>query len=262
MKKKNRSYSDTSRENTPKPLSRATDSRNSAEIETRDAFIANISHEIRTPMNAIMGFAQMLKGTDLDEKQSDYVDVILDSGQKLLVMINNLLDLSSLKMGKMYLNPKICNPQEIIGRLKNHFRPLIVAKNLKSVWKCDENLPGVEVDNEKLERVLSFILSNAIKFTNVGSITLRCYLQPIKADTALLHFEVEDTGVGIEPEQLSRIFDVFEQADNSITRPYPGLGLGLGLAQQIVKLLGGEIYARSTLGEGSCFHLMIPVKPL
>lgn len=230
--------------------------------EIKDAFIANLSHEIRTPMNAIMGFAQMLKGTNLDDKQSDYVNVILESGQKLLIMINNLLDLSSLKLGKMHLNPKSCTPREMVNRLWNHFRPLIVAKNLRAYLKCQDDLHQVEVDTEKLERVLSFIISNAIKFTNQGSITLRCYTQPIKEGTALLHFEIEDTGVGIEAEQLSRIFDIFEQADNSITRPFPGMGLGLGLSHQIVKLLGGEIYARSTVGEGSCFHLMIPVKPL
>lgn len=224
----------------------------------KNAFITNVSHEIRTPMNAIMGFAQMLKCTDLDPKQGDYVDVILDSGKKLLLLIGNLLDLSNLQMGKTNLLPVDCDPNALVSRVWGHYRPLIASKNLKPELVTEEDLPIVIVDEEKVERVLSFVLSNAIKFTTSGSVTLRMKLVDA-FPYSYLDFEVEDTGCGIEEDRLKHIFEAFEQADNSITRAYQGLGLGLGISSKIVELLGGEISATSTLGSGSCFHLKIPV---
>jgi signal transduction histidine kinase len=225
----------------------------------KNAFITNVSHEIRTPMNAIMGFAQMLKNTEMDAKQADYVEVILDSGKKLLLLIGNLLDLSNLQMGKTDLHPVDCDPNALVDRIWRHYRPLIAGKNLKPVLQIDANLPIMIVDEEKVERVLSFVISNAIKFTNNGSVTLRVHLAKSGDDHPRLDIEVEDTGCGIEADRLKYIFDAFEQADNSMTRAYPGLGLGLGISSKIVALLGGQISAISTPGEGSCFHLQIPV---
>ncbi|MCK9556972.1 MAG: ATP-binding protein [Candidatus Cloacimonetes bacterium] len=226
----------------------------------KNAFISNISHEIRTPMNAIMGFAQMLKSTELNPQQSDYLDVILDSGKKLLLLIGNLLDLSNLQMGKTNLHPVDCDLDKMIDRIWAQFRPLIAEKNLKPILDVQHDLPIAIVDEEKLERLLSFILTNAIKFTETGSVTLRIRLMDMSSEYPWLDIEVEDTGCGIEPDRLRYIFQVFEQADNSITRSYPGLGLGLGLSGKIVELLGGEISATSTVNIGSCFHLKIPVE--
>ena len=225
----------------------------------KNAFISNVSHEIRTPMNAIIGFAQMLKSTDLDPKQIDYVDVILDSGKKLLLIIGNLLDLSNLQMGKTNLLPIDCDLVNFADRIWGHFRPLIAAKNLKPVLEMDDSLPIVIVDEEKLERILNFILSNAIKFTSEGTITLKISLNDAQIGDEYLDIEVDDTGCGIEPERLKYIFDAFEQADNSVTRAYPGMGLGLGITSKMVELLGGEISASSSPGVGSSFHLKIPV---
>lgn len=225
----------------------------------KNAFITNISHEIRTPMNAIMGFAQMLRCTDLDTKQADYVDVILDSGKKLLLLIGNLLDLSNLQMGKTNLHPVDCDIGKLVDRVWGHYRPLIAEKNLKPDLQCDNSFPIVIVDEEKVERILSFVLSNAIKFTSMGSVTLRVTLNGRDTQHPQLDIEVEDTGCGIEADRLQYVFDAFEQADNSMTRAYPGLGLGLGISSKIVALLGGEISATSTPGTGSCFHLKIPV---
>lgn len=226
----------------------------------KNAFISNVSHEIRTPMNAIMGFAQMLQSTALNTKQSDYVDVILDSGKKLLILINNLLDLSNLQLGKTTLHPVDCNLEQLVTKVWNHYRPLIAAKNLNPILERPEQLPMIQVDCEKVERVLSFILSNALKFTLKGSITLRLTLNTDDQDMGQLVFEVEDTGCGIEPERLKYIFDVFEQGDNSVTRAYPGMGLGLSLSSRLVELLGGKIGATSSPHRGSCFHFQIPVQ--
>jgi len=226
----------------------------------KNAFISNISHEIRTPMNAIMGFAQMLKNTDLNPQQSDYLDVILDSGKKLLLLIGNLLDLSNLQMGRTNLYPVDCDLDKMIERVWSQYRPLIAEKNLKPILEIPPDLPIAIVDEEKLERVLCFILSNAIKFTTIGSVALRMELMDCSSEYPWLDIEVEDTGCGIEPERLKYIFQAFEQADNSITRTFPGLGLGLGLSSKIVELLGGEISATSTVDQGSCFHMKIPVE--
>lgn len=230
--------------------------------KAKNAFISNVSHEIRTPMNAIMGFAQMLKNTELDAKQADYVDVILESGNKLLAMIGNLLDLSNLQMKKTQLHPVECNLSDFFERIWNHYRPQIAHKNLKPILQVQGNLPRARLDIEKLERVLSFILSNAIKFTVSGSVTLRVALMRRTGEEAWLNIEVEDTGCGIEPKYLKIIFEAFEQADNSVTRAYPGMGLGLGISSKIIELLGGEISATSQVGGGSCFHLKVPVEIL
>lgn len=228
--------------------------------EAKSAFISNVSHEIRTPMNAIMGFAQMLKCTELSTKQEDYVDVILESGNKLLAIISNLLDLSNLQIHKTSLHQVPCNLNQLVEGIWQHYRPLIAAKNLKPILELEKDLPIARLDGEKLERVLSYILSNAIKFTASGSVALRLKLISAAETEPYLDIEVEDTGCGIEQSRLKLIFEVFEQADNSVTRAYPGMGLGLGISSKIVELLGGEISASSQLGKGSCLHLKIPVK--
>ncbi len=228
--------------------------------KAKSAFIANISHEIRTPMNAILGFAQMLRNTDLNDKQADYVDVIIDSGKKLLLMISNLLDLSNLQLGRTTLDCKPCRLQDTVERLWLHFEPLIKAKNLNAIIELNADIPIIIADMEKVERVLSFVISNAIKYTDTGFVALKIYHRSISGADILLCFEVADSGIGIEEAKLQHIFDIFEQADNSITRPYGGMGIGLGLSQQIILRLGGTIRVQSAIGEGSRFFIDVPVK--
>jgi signal transduction histidine kinase len=225
----------------------------------KNAFISNISHEIRTPMNAIMGFAQMLQNTELTDKQSDYVEVIIDSGKKLLLLINNLLDLSNLQLGKTNINPVVCDLNAMIDKIWGHFRPLIASKRIVPTLEKETLLPTIVVDSEKIERVLSFILSNAIKFTPSGTITLKVSAKDVN-EGIVVALDIIDTGIGIEEDKIPYIFDVFEQADNSITRPFPGIGLGLSLSKQIIKLLGGRISVQSKSNCGSHFHLEIPAK--
>jgi two-component system sensor histidine kinase BarA len=210
-------------------------------------------------MNAIMGFAQMLKSTELNAQQADYVDVILESGNKLLDIISNLLNLSSLQLRKTDLHPIDCNLNQFIDNIWQRFRPLIVAKNLKPILEVEANLPFARLDSEKLERVLSYLLSNALKFTVKGSVCLKLKLIRPPGSREYLDIKVEDTGCGIQQDQLKLIFDAFEQADNSLTRSYPGMGLGLGISSKIVEVLEGDISASSVPGGGSCFSLKIPV---
>lgn len=234
---------------------------NNRQHHTKSDFIANVSHEIRTPMNAIMGFAQMLQSTNLNPQQQDYVAVILDSGKKLLRIISNLLDLSNLQMGKMTLNPVSCKPLEMAAKLWDHYRPQILAKNLRPVLDCAADLPELYFDAEKLERILGYLLSNALKYTSKGFISLKMSLREKRENGLILFLEVADSGIGITPELLPQIFEDFEQADNSITRPYEGLGIGLSLAKQTVTLMGGKIWCLSTLGQGSRFFIEVPVMP-
>ncbi len=226
--------------------------------QAKSAFIANISHEIRTPMNAIMGFAQMLNSSGLNAQQLEYVEVIIASGKKLLLIISNLLDISNLQLGKTVLNPRPCHPGAIADKLWQHFRPLILAKNLNPIMECAADLPEVVCDREKLERVAGYIISNAIKYTSKGHITFRVNCKTLNKNKVLLCLDISDSGIGIPAEKLPHIFEVFEQVDNSITRPYSGMGIGLGLSYQIVNLLQGQIKVQSTVGEGSRFILEIP----
>jgi hypothetical protein len=228
--------------------------------ETKNAFIRNISHEIRTPMNAIMGFAQMLKQSGLSSQQTDYVDVILDSGNKLLSILENLLDLSNLQLGKVHLNTTQCPLEAVFRRVWQSHEPMIIAKNLEAKLLLDPDLPIVMVDCDKLQRVLGFVLSNAVKFTDQGFVSLKVEHSRRDDEGFWVDIYVEDSGCGIEEERIQQIFGAFEQADNSLTRSYAGLGLGLGLSSRLVELLGGEISASSMPGKGSMFHVRIPVE--
>ncbi len=229
-------------------------------LEAKNAFICNVSHEIRTPMNAIMGFAQMLKQTGLDAQQGDYVDVILDSGNKLLMILENLLDLSNLQLKKVHLSNTECDIYEKVQSMWSHFRQQIMAKNLQPILELQDDMPRIILDCEKMERVMGSILSNALKFTSAGSIKLKVGFTPGDKRSGILEIHVVDTGCGIEEEQIKHIFEAFVQADNSVTRQYSGMGLGLGLSSKIVSLMGGEICASSQVGVGSDFHITIPVK--
>jgi signal transduction histidine kinase len=228
--------------------------------EAKNAFIRNVSHEIRTPMNAIMGFAQMLKQSGLSPQQTDYVDVILDSGNKLLLILENLLDLSNLQLGKVHLNTSQCRLEAFFRSIWLAHEPMIQAKNLEPILQLDPDLPIVMLDCEKLQRVLGFVLSNAVKFTDQGFVSLKVEHSQRNEEGYWVDIYVEDSGCGIEEERIQHIFGAFEQADSSLTRSYAGLGLGLGLSSRIVELLGGELSVSSMPGKGSMFHVRIPAE--
>nr|MDK2851354.1 hypothetical protein [Candidatus Cloacimonadota bacterium] len=228
--------------------------------EAKNVFIRNISHEIRTPMNAIMGFAQMLKHSGLNPQQVDYVDVILDSGNKLLSILENLLDLSNLQLGNVHVNAARCTLDSFFRRIWQAYEPAIIAKNLEPRLILPSNLPTVLVDCNKLQRVLDFVLSNAVKFTDQGYVSLKVEYSVREEGGYWVDIYVEDSGCGIAEERMQHIFEAFEQGDKSLTRSYEGLGLGLGLSSRIVELLGGEISVSSVPNKGSLFHIRVPVE--
>ncbi len=225
--------------------------------QAKSAFLANMSHELRTPLNAIMGFAEMLRGTQLDEQQTDYVQVILDSGRRLLTYINEILELTNLEMGKITPQKVACDIPAILEEVWKEHLPKLTAKGLDGHIELQPLPQKLELDGQLLGRVISIILDNAIKFTETGSVSLLFSHEVINQGKLKLSFEIADTGIGIPPEQLRKIFDLFEQADIGPSRRYGGLGLGLGLAQRMAKLMGGRIEVESWENQGSLFRFIL-----
>lgn len=222
-------------------------------------FLDNVSHEMRTPMTAIIGFAQMLQKTKLDAIQTEYVDVICQSAKNLMGLISGLLDLSSMQDGKMELNPGNFDAELFVVRHWTKYRLQGESKKLEMKLEKPTHLPIMRGDSEKIGRVLDFLVSNALKFTETGHIRLQVVLEREDEESGMLCFEVEDSGCGIEAGYLGKVFDLFEMEDSSYSRKYQGLGLGLSLASRLVELLDGSLGAASTLEKGSCFYFQVPV---
>ncbi|HLO58282.1 MAG TPA: ATP-binding protein [Bacteroidales bacterium] len=227
----------------------------------KSAFLANISHEIRTPLNAIMGFAQMIqRGYSDDEQLSGYIDIILLSSNQLLEIIKEMLEISQLVSGKSNINQTTFSITGLLQDLFLSFQVLEDAKirqgiqfNLDIASLRSEN-DMIETDREKLFQILKNLLNNAFKFTFNGSVTLGCQ----KNHPGIWHFYVTDTGIGIEPDKLMYIFDIFRRGDESFTRQFSGVGLGLTICKELITLLKGEIWVESKPGKGSVFNFMLP----
>jgi len=220
----------------------------------KSMFLANMSHEIRTPMNAVLGMAFLAQQTDLSSKQREYINSIQTSGQNLLGIINDILDFSKIEAGKLEVESVPFDLSEVY----NHLATLINAykndKDLDITFDISPDVPTALVgDPLRLEQVLVNLGSNAIKFTEEGDIIFAVNLLDEIEDQVRLEFLVQDTGIGMTPEQVSRLFKAFSQADTSTTRRFGGTGLGLAISKQIVDLMDGEIWVESTPGEGSTF---------
>ncbi len=226
----------------------------------KSAFLANMSHEIRTPLNAITGMTNILRRGGVNERQADKLDKIEAASNHLLEVINAVLDLSKIEAGKFTLAEDLLGLDEMIDDVSSMIRPRINAKNLEYSIEA-ASLPGNLVgDRTRLQQAVLNYLGNAIKFTERGRIALRVRVVESTADTAVLRFEVDDTGPGIAPEALPRLFSAFEQADNSITRRYGGTGLGLATTRKIAQLMGGDAGVETRLGQGSTFWLTVRLK--
>lgn len=217
-------------------------------------FLANMSHEIRTPINAIIGMVHLLHQTPLTEKQIEYLHAIDNSADNLLQLINDILDFSKIEAGKLQLEEKSFNIRAVIEQLVSTMRFKATEKGVDLTLQIDDDVPeAVAGDPLRLNQIMLNLISNAIKFTHTGSITVTVKLIDVMDNRARMYFNVRDTGIGIPPDRLGSIFESFTQANMDTTRIYGGTGLGLAIVKKLIDMLNGAIMVKSKLGEGSEF---------
>jgi signal transduction histidine kinase len=220
-------------------------------------FLATMSHELRTPLNSILGFSEvLLSGDQLGDKQQRWVRNIQSSGERLLNLINDILDLAKIEAGKMQVRLAEFSIYDVCEGMLAMFRPLAEKKNIELRGQMEPGIPVLRQDVVKLQQILSNLLSNAIKFTPEGG---RVLVQ-IESGAQSVVIKVSDTGVGIAVEEQELVFEKFRQGGNPLTREHAGTGLGLSIVRELSKLLGGEVTLQSELGRGSTFTLRLPLQ--
>lgn len=225
----------------------------------KGTFLASLNHEIRTPLSGILGMADLLLETSLDDEQREYVNAARLCAESLFEILNATLEYSSLEAGHLTLDESEFSLRDLIESTLAQQALKAESKGLKLQANYDPVLPETMVgDAPRLRQLLSHFLANAIKFTHAGGVEVRVSRDSRSSD--LLRIEVEDTGIGIPPEQIDRIFDSFRQVDSGLSRMYPGLGLGLALARKLALLMHGEISVASTPEKGSTFTLRVPMR--
>ena len=226
----------------------------------KSRFLATMSHEIRTPMNGILGMAQLLLLSDLpDSVRNEYARTILSSGQSLLALLNDILDLSKIESGKLRLEDAAFSPVELLNEARHLFAGAALASGvaLDCKWNGSAN-QRFWGDSQRLRQMLSNLVGNAIKFTPHGRVQIDCNEIHLKGEPTVLEFSVTDTGIGIPADKLTLLFKPFSQADNSITREYGGSGLGLSIVSSLAKSMGGDVGVSSEPGQGSRFWFRVP----
>jgi signal transduction histidine kinase len=229
----------------------------------KSEFIATVSHELRTPLNSILGFAKLLlkqKIGPLNPIQQTDLSVIYDSAQHLLSLVNDILDLSKIEAGKIRLDAEWVSVEEIIVGVMASTYILIEDKPIELKEEIESNLPKVYVDRGRIRQAVINILSNAAKFTDVGSITMRVR-KITKNEQEFVCFSIKDTGIGIAADDMDKVFEAFRQIDSSVARRAEGTGLGMPISYRLVSLHGGELWVESQVGQGSAFSFTIPLKP-
>jgi len=223
-------------------------------------FLATMSHEIRTPMNGVLGMAQLLKRDEIDPAQGDRLDVLIESGEYLLSILNDILDVSKIDAGRLEINPAPEDPRLLLERLVGFWGARAAEKGVRLDLQVAGSVPAcVLVDALRLRQVLFNLVGNALKFTEAGSVQITAEAVPDGADAVLLHLAVKDTGAGIAPDHLPVLFERFSQVDESEVRRFGGTGLGLAIAKQLTELMGGRIWVESELGKGSIFRIKLPL---
>jgi signal transduction histidine kinase/ActR/RegA family two-component response regulator len=238
----------------------------------KSEFLANMSHELRTPLNSLLILARLLADNPegrLSEQDVQFADTIYRSGSDLLQLINDILDLSKVEAGRMDVRPKDLPLAKLLNYVEATFQPLAADRGLDLRIEVDDDVPReLFSDEQRLQQILRNLLSNAVKFTPEGEVELHVRREPpegyaeesLRESEAVVAFAVRDTGIGIPPEQLSVIFDAFQQSDGTTSRKYGGTGLGLSISRRIATMLGGRIDAESEQGSGSTFTLRIPLR--
>jgi len=226
-------------------------------IRLKEEFLANISHELRTPLHVVMGYADMLLEHEPDELKRGMIGHVRTKADQLFRLISDLMTVSGLNAGKITLHVHSVMVADLLDRLELLAEQLRDGKDLKIVWDCPLPLPLMETDGLRLEQILTNLVTNAVKFTQKGQVTIRVRQALVQS---LVIFEVSDTGIGIPTKELPYIFDEFRQVDGSSSRSYGGMGLGLALVKKLATLLQGEISVISQLGQGSTFTVTFPLR--
>jgi signal transduction histidine kinase/CheY-like chemotaxis protein len=224
----------------------------------KTVFLENVTHELRTPMNGIMGMTELALDTQLTDEQHDYLTNVRSSSERLLLLLNDVLDFTAMEAGKVELAPAEFRLRERIGHVLSEMRGQASRKGLRLNGEVAADVPDLLIaDAQRICQLLGKLVDNAVKFTREGEVCLRVQLAGGRQDPLELHFSVSDTGIGIAPEKLETIFRPFEQADTSSTRQFGGAGLGLAVAAQLVRLMAGRLWVDSTVGRGSTFHFTV-----
>ena len=226
----------------------------------KSAFLANMSHEIRTPLNAITGMAHLIRRGGLSPEQAERLGKLENASGHLLNVINAILELSKIEAGRFELESSPLDAGELLNSVAALFRERAAEKGLALRTETEVPAVGLLGDATRLSQALINYVGNAVKFTEHGHISLRVRLVAEQAESIVLRFEVEDTGIGIPAEVIPRLFSAFEQADNSTTRRYGGTGLGLAITRKLAQLMGGDAGVTSVPGQGSCFWLTVHLK--
>lgn len=228
---------------------------------TKAQFLSTMSHEIRTPMNAVIGFTHLLQQLDPREDQKEYIKMLKFSAENLLVLINDILDFSKIEAGRIEFEEADFNLKELISNIRLALLQKAAEKDIQIKLFIDEDVPGaVKGDPVRLGQILTNLISNAVKFTKAGKVTITASLVS-KTDTiTTIDFEVTDTGIGIEAEKIDHIFESFTQASSATTRKFGGTGLGLTITRRLLELMGSQIRVKSEFGRGSTFYFSLDMK--